>query len=67
MAKYYTLCTLDQDTGTWHPQFGDYDLEVVKDEYDSYQDQGEEFLLILKTADDQASINARLASLNNAH
>jgi hypothetical protein len=63
--KYFTL--LVNDNGLWAPQFGDYDRQVVEDEMrDEYLDKGyrAKRLKIIATADDQASIDARVKEIN---
>jgi len=65
-TKYHTLCV--RVNGRWSPEFGDYDKEVVRDERDDVRDGGgipARDLKIITTADDQASINAGVAHLNN--
>lgn len=37
---YYTLFIRDSETGDWSPQFGDYDLQTVRDEKQDYRDNG---------------------------
>lgn len=65
--KYFTLAVLPNYEGAkWGPQFGDYDREVVAQEL---ADTKEDWLLgskfkIIKTADDQAAINAAIDALN---
>jgi len=60
-TKYYSL--LVKRDGKWSIQFGDYDKEVVKDEeYDSYDT---EVTKIIATSADQASIDAKVKSLNS--
>lgn len=63
MRTYYTIATLDKASGTWHPQFGDYDLETVQDELEEYKGKGER-AKIVRSADDQVSINNVVAALN---
>lgn len=66
MRTYYTLATLDKASGLYHPQFGDYDLETVQDEREEYKEKGER-TKIVRSADDQASVNAAVALLNRTH
>ena len=64
MATYYTLAV--RENGIWGAQFGDYDREVVLDEKLDYQDQGYSArdLKIIRTGDNQADIDARVAAMN---
>lgn len=61
MAKpYFTLVALRD--GIWSAQFGDYDREVVRDEeLDCYDT---EVTKIIKTDDNQASIDFYIAVMN---
>lgn len=60
MKKYYTLCTLEN--GLYFPQFGDFDLNVVKQEIeDSYSDCK---CKIIKTDNNQKAINLAIVQLN---
>lgn len=67
MRTYYTLAVLPKADGQqWSPQFGDYDREVVAQELiDTKKDwpRGSK-LLIIKTNDDQKSINEAIDNLN---
>lgn len=59
---YYTLVV--KRAGVWSAQFGDYDREVVRDEeHDCYDT---EVTKIIKTADSQAAIDAKIAELNGS-
>lgn len=59
---YYTL--LVKRAGVWSAQFGDYDREVVSyEEHDCYDT---EVTKIIKTDDNQASIDAKIAELNGS-
>lgn len=64
---YYTLLVRDHANDPWAIDFGDYDRECVQDERDGLVDS-EEYTKgntkIIKSADDQASINAAVAALN---
>jgi hypothetical protein len=63
MKRYYTLVIRDEDN-RWYPQFGDYVRSVVEQERkDSYPVSKKDWRII-KTADDQASINDGVARLN---
>ena len=64
MSTYYTLAV--RENGIWGAQFGDYDREVVLDEKLDYQDQGYSArdLKIIRTGDNQADIDARVAAMN---
>lgn len=61
MAKqYYTLIV--KRAGKWSAQFGDYSKSVVSDEeYDCYDT---EVTRIIRTEDNQAAIDARIAEIN---
>lgn len=63
---YYTLATREYEGAPWAPQFGDYSRGCVEYELDDYRDQGYERkdLKIIKSMDDQASINAAVEALN---
>lgn len=59
--RYYTLAVRAKD-GYYYPQFGDYKRNVVEDEQrDSYQGQK---CWIVKSEDDQASLDAAIAQVN---
>lgn len=59
---YFTLVV--KRAGIWSAQFGDYDREVVSDEqYDCYDT---EVTKIIRTADNQAAIDAKIAELNGS-
>lgn len=63
--RYHTLVV--RDNGKWLPQFGDYELEAVRDERDSwlYADGYKRAdVRIITTGDGQADINAAIAALN---
>ena len=63
--QYHTLLLLDR--GTWRPVFGDYDQAVVVAERDDYHQGGGyplQDLRIITTSDNQAAINAAVATLN---
>jgi hypothetical protein len=62
---YYSLLALE--AGRWVIEFGDYDRQVVRDELADYVDRGyrAKNLKIISTADDQASIVAKVAQLND--
>ena len=63
--QYHTLLLLDR--GAWRPEFGDYDKSTVEAERDDYH-QGGGYLLrdlrIITTSDNQAAIDAAVATLN---
>lgn len=63
---YYSLLRRDGHDAPWGIEFGDYERKTVSDEMDEYRENGETLanLRIIKTADDQASINAKVAELN---
>lgn len=65
---YYTLCMRDVFDPLWRIEFGDYEFKVVADERDDYVDSGvpRKRLAIVASADDQASIDARVAALNES-
>ena len=64
MIRYYTLLTIGND-GKWHPQFGDYDTEVVEREReDEYAD---ELTIIITTQDNQDAVDQRVFELNQKH
>jgi hypothetical protein len=66
MAKqYFTLVIFEN--GSWAPQFGDYVRSVVQDERDDYREHDVllKHMKIIKTTDDQASIDSAVAQLNN--
>lgn len=64
MKKYYTLLT--KERGVWSPQFGSYVYGDCLSERDDYLDHGRKLkdMKIITTADDQASVNARIQELN---
>ncbi|WP_085025256.1 hypothetical protein [Ensifer aridi] len=65
--KYHTLVAIDGSPGCpWAIEFGDYDLETVKDEYADMRDRGwkAKELKIITTGDTQAEIDAAVAKLN---
>lgn len=66
--RYFTLCIRDGYDLPWCPQFGDYDFRVVADERDDYFTNGvpRGCLAIVASDDDQASIDARVAALNES-
>lgn len=63
---YFSLLRREGRNTPWCIEFGDYERKTVSDEMDEYRDNGETLanLRIIKTADDQASINAKVAGLN---
>jgi hypothetical protein len=71
--KYYTLLSKGLEAyhnGEWVIEFGDYDKETVTGEAEKMRecaDSAEEKIIykVITTADDQASINAAVAKLNN--
>jgi hypothetical protein len=62
MAKYYTLAIREED-GIWAEQFGDYDLDVVRDEQRD-QDLPARLTAIIHSDDHQDKIQAAIAELN---
>jgi hypothetical protein len=62
---YFTLAAREPD-GVWAPQFGDYDRQCVAAELDDYaqHDYRRKDLKVVKSFDDQASINKAMAALN---
>ena len=60
---YFTLAV--REAGRWAPQFGDYDRAVVAQELDdlAYGGIPKRDMRIVKSADDQASILAAVATL----
>jgi hypothetical protein len=68
MAKrnYYTLAIMEDD-GKWYPQFGDYDLQCVKDERAEFKKNGVPFInmKIVTTGVRQSEVNAAIAKLNS--
>jgi prophage DNA circulation protein len=65
--KYYTLCERTPG-GLWHPQFGDYNKQVVIQERRDMKDsqlfiKGTEFTIIA-TSSTQKMINEAIAQLN---
>jgi len=65
--KYYTLLER-QPREHWTPQFGDYNRSVVADEGDDMRNSGSHVAgtkyKIICTYDNQESINAKVAELN---
>lgn len=58
---YWTL--LVKENGTWTPQFGDYDRNVVRDErFDSYADDD---CMMIGTSPEQSAIDLYVYNLNN--
>lgn len=67
---YYSLLTRDGSPGClWAIEFGDYDLDTVKDERDDYRDRGWKAseLKIITTTDEQADINRAVFELNEGN
>tara|TARA_R110000737_G_scaffold332635_1_gene349662 strand:- start:362 stop:553 length:192 start_codon:yes stop_codon:yes gene_type:complete len=62
MTKYYTLA-IREDDGIWAEQFGDYDLDVVRDERRD-QDLPARLTAIIHSDDHQDKIQAAIAELN---
>jgi hypothetical protein len=64
---YYTLVVrrLDAWFEWWTPEFGDYDKSVVEDEREALMDNPFVKTRIVRTTDDQASIDAAIAALND--
>lgn len=63
---YSLLCRHPDRPNFWTPEFGDYDMSVVKSEHDDYRDKGYKVkdLKIIVTTDEQSSIMAAVAALN---
>lgn len=63
---YYSLCLRDDGDLVWRLEFGDYDRDCVQAELEAYteHDYLKRNAKIIKSADDQASINAAVAALN---
>lgn len=58
---------MERQDGKWSPQFGDYDKEVVEQERRDWIDAGTAWarhLLVIYSLDNQDSINAAVARLN---
>jgi hypothetical protein len=66
MARsYYSVITKDSKSAPWGVEFGDYDREVAEDERDSLKESGQYVAVkIIKTASNQAAINAAVTALN---
>tara|TARA_R110002020_G_scaffold464707_1_gene685712 strand:- start:1299 stop:1565 length:267 start_codon:yes stop_codon:yes gene_type:complete len=69
---YYTLLGLyrDDDNGhfVWEIIFGDYEYDIVVAEFDAYRtcSSNDSYQLrVIKTDDEQASIDAKVAELND--
>ena len=65
--KYHTLLSIDGSPGCpWGIEFGDYDLDTVKEEWAELRDRGWKRgeLKIITTGDTQAEIEAEVARLN---
>ncbi|RVH82708.1 hypothetical protein CN074_25185 [Sinorhizobium medicae] len=65
--KYHTLLSIDGSPGCpWAIEFGDYDIDTVKDEWAEMRDRGwkAKELKIITTGDAQADIEAAVAALN---
>lgn len=75
--KYYTVVEFAH--GSWSPQFGDYEREVVQDELDDRWDalryllpsnerrRKADTFKIITTGDKQADIDAAVAKLNQTN
>lgn len=62
---YYTLVVRDADSPLyWSPEFGDYDKSVVEEERIAMMADPFVKARIIRTMDDQASIDAAVAALN---
>ena len=66
MKQYYTLLKFNRDVNFWDAEFGDYDHHNVIDEMEDMRDNDidKEEYQIIKTGDDQASINEYIAIIN---
>lgn len=65
--KYHTLL-VSRHRGPWEPEFGDYDKDVVMDEFMDMAGQEDSPALRLRTitsADDQESIDAAVKEFND--
>lgn len=64
---YYSLLVRFNESEFWSVQFGDYDRETVEDERDDMQHGSEPVYAfkIIKTKPDQASIKAKVESINS--
>tara|TARA_R100000049_G_C1851499_1_gene18576 strand:- start:167 stop:472 length:306 start_codon:yes stop_codon:yes gene_type:complete len=69
MENYYTLVELDQALGKWIICFGDYDLEVVRQEMKDMVEDLEQIdkivgYRIIRSSDKQADIEDKVKLLN---
>ena len=65
MANYYTLFVRDEETGTFHDEFGDYTRAAVKEEADcTYWDRRSSDLKIINTNGTSAQLIAAGRELN---
>ena len=68
--KYFTLVVYDIEQKQWINEFGDYDKKYVVEEMDEYihgyLNIKRKNIKILKTLDDQKSIDAAINKLNGA-
>ncbi len=66
VKSYYTL--LERWDNVWHIQYGSYSRADCVDEVQAYRDAGskKKNLTIIKTLDNQETINDYVRSLNNA-
>jgi len=65
--KYFTLAV--REDGRWGPDFGDYDVMVVRQELMNRRDSGTKGkdLFIVSTGETQAEIDVAIAKLNARH
>ena len=65
---YYSLFVYDVDHNKWYQEFGDYDKQTVLEEMEDlnygYQGILKKNMKIVKTSDDQKSINQMLDKAN---
>ncbi len=66
MNSYHSL--LVKVGGVWSVEFGDYDIQEVREERDAWREAGimMKHTKIITTENTQAAINARVAELNKA-
>jgi hypothetical protein len=63
-TPYFTLAV--RDSGTWSPQFGDYDRDVVAQEStDAYSNYKRADRKIIRTGDSHVEIDRAIAELNS--
>jgi cAMP phosphodiesterase len=63
--SYYSVIVKDSKSSPWAVEFGDYDKEVAESERDNLKESGKYVAVkIIKTASNQAAINAAVTALN---